>query len=100
MGNNVMEDFRGNKSFTRWAVLGLLILGVGSAWAAVHWAQAKDVLLHAFDKMLDTAVLLFFGGKAPETFAQVKGWLAKFSGKPEAPKEEGSPDGTQTLSGV
>lgn len=67
--SSIMEDYQGNSSFTRWATLGLLVAALCIVGATVRWPAAKDALLHAFDKVMETAVWIFLGGKSPEVVA-------------------------------
>lgn len=64
--NKVMEDYRGNSSFTRWFVLGCVIVAILLVVATIRWSTAQVAFLHAFDKLLETATWVFLGGKSPE----------------------------------
>jgi hypothetical protein len=66
MGNDLMQDYKGNASFSRWAALGLMLVGVGLVVAIIRWPQVQQAMLHAFDKCLETATWIFLGGKSPE----------------------------------
>ena len=87
--NRLMQDYQGNTSFTRWIVLACFVAALCIVCATVMWPQVQTALLHAFDKLLETATWLFLGGKSPEVVnafrAKISAMLGKSSANPGEP---------------
>lgn len=79
--NKLMQDYQGNTSFTRWIVLGCFVAALCIVGATIYWPQVQTALLHAFDKLLETATWLFLGGKSPEVVSAFRAKISAMLGQ-------------------
>jgi len=82
-----MQDYKGNSSFTRLITLLLILAAVGALCGAAR--TESDRLLHGFDKLLETAAVIFLSGKGPEIVDAAKttvtAWAKRLRPPPENP---------------